>query len=71
VSFSSARNSFRLRFFWPRIKTRAWQQIKITVYEKVIPLDLRAIRYAVPQNKEKDGVMIPLSPEETYLLSQL
>ncbi len=41
------------------------------VYEKIIPLDLRSIRYSVPQNKEKDGVLIPLSPEETYLLSQL
>jgi hypothetical protein len=42
-----------------------------TVYDKILPLDLRAIKYFVPQNKEKDGVLIPLSPEETYLLSQL
>jgi len=36
------------------------------VYEKIIPIDLTKIKYNVPINKEKNGVFIPLTPEETY-----
>ena len=41
------------------------------VFEKVMSLDLSSIRYVVPKTKKKGGALVPLSPEETYLLSQL
>jgi hypothetical protein len=37
------------------------------IYEKILPLDLRAIKNTIPipKNKLKGSFFVPLSPEET------